>query len=82
MSILFVLIPLGLVLLGVAVWGFIWAVNNNQFEDLDQAAHSILFDDVPTELGASDESESARRPLSDAVDKASETDAGVGKTPL
>jgi cbb3-type cytochrome oxidase maturation protein len=47
MSILFVLIPLGLVLLGIAVWGFIWAVNNEQFEDLDQAAHSILFEDDP-----------------------------------
>jgi cbb3-type cytochrome oxidase maturation protein len=34
-------------LLGIAVWGFIWAVNNDQFEDLDQAAHSILFDDDP-----------------------------------
>jgi cbb3-type cytochrome oxidase maturation protein len=45
MSILFVLIPLGLALLGLAIWGFIWAVNNDQFEDLDRAAHSILFDD-------------------------------------
>jgi cbb3-type cytochrome oxidase maturation protein len=45
MNILFVLIPLGLALLGIAIWGFIWAVNNDQFEDLDQAAHSILFDD-------------------------------------
>jgi len=47
MNILFVLIPLGLALLGIAIWGFIWAVNNDQFEDLDQAAHSILFDDHP-----------------------------------
>ena len=47
MNILFVLIPLGLALLGIAIWGFIWAVNNDQFEDLDQAAHSILFDDDP-----------------------------------
>jgi cbb3-type cytochrome oxidase maturation protein len=47
MSILFVLIPLGLGLLGIAAWGFIWAVNNDQFEDLDRAAHSILFDDDP-----------------------------------
>jgi len=47
MNILFVLIPLGLVLLGIAIWGFIWAVNNDQFEDLDRAAHSILFDDDP-----------------------------------
>ena len=51
MSILFVLIPLGLVLLGIAVWGFIWAVNHDQFEDLDQAARSILFEDdaIPPE---------------------------------
>jgi cbb3-type cytochrome oxidase maturation protein len=54
MSSLFVLIPLGLVLLGVAVWGFIWAVNNDQFEDLDQAAHSILFDDDSIPPEASD----------------------------
>jgi len=47
MNILFVLIPLGLGLLGIAVWGFIWAVNHDQFEDLDQAAHSILFEDEP-----------------------------------
>jgi cbb3-type cytochrome oxidase maturation protein len=39
------LIPLGLVLLGIAVWAFVWAVNHDQFEDLDRAGHSILFDD-------------------------------------
>jgi len=45
MSIIVVLIPLGLLLVGLAVWAFIWAVNHEQFEDLDRAAHSILFDD-------------------------------------
>ena len=45
MSIIVVLIPLGLLLVGVAVWAFIWAVNHEEFEDLDRAAHSILFDD-------------------------------------
>jgi cbb3-type cytochrome oxidase maturation protein len=44
-SILFVLIPLGLLLLGIAVWAFVWAVNHEQFEDLDRAASSILFED-------------------------------------
>jgi len=46
-SILFVLIPLGVGLLGIAVWGFIWAVNHDQFEDLDRAAHSILLEEDP-----------------------------------
>jgi cbb3-type cytochrome oxidase maturation protein len=61
MNILFVLIPLGLALLGIAIWGFIWAVNNDQFEDLDQAAHSILFDDdaVAPEAGDRSGDESA-----------------------
>ncbi|MBW2274923.1 MAG: cbb3-type cytochrome oxidase assembly protein CcoS [Deltaproteobacteria bacterium] len=45
MSIVFFLIPLGLVLVAIAVWAFLWAVNHDQFEDLDKAAHSILFDD-------------------------------------
>ena len=56
MNILFVLIPLGLALLGIAIWGFIWAVNNDQFEDLDQAAHSILFDDDAAASEAGDRS--------------------------
>jgi cbb3-type cytochrome oxidase maturation protein len=45
MSILFVLIPLGLMLLVLALWAFFWAVDHDQFEDLDRPAHSILFDD-------------------------------------
>ena len=45
MSIIVVLIPLGLLLVGLAVWAFIWAVDHEQFDDLDRAAHSILFDD-------------------------------------
>jgi len=45
MSILYLLIPLGLVLLGVAIWAFMWAVRTGQFEDLEGPAHRILMDD-------------------------------------
>lgn len=45
MNILFLLIPLSLILLSLAIWAFFWAVKNNQFEDLDGPAYSILFDD-------------------------------------
>lgn len=45
MEILFFLIPLSLVLLGLAIWAFFWAVKSNQFDDLDGPAYSILFDD-------------------------------------
>jgi len=45
MNIIFVLIPLGLVLLAFAIWAFFWAVGNGQFDDLDTPAWRILLDD-------------------------------------
>lgn len=45
MKIIFFLVPIGLVMLGLAIWAFIWAVNNNQFEDMDSEAQQILYDD-------------------------------------
>jgi len=45
MSILAILIPLSLLLLGVAVAAFIWAVRRGQFDDLETPAIDILADD-------------------------------------
>jgi cbb3-type cytochrome oxidase maturation protein len=45
MSILYVLIPLALLILGAAVWAFFWAVGSGQFDDLDTPAVRILMDD-------------------------------------
>ena len=45
MTILLVLIPLGLMLLVVAIGAFAWAVQNDQFEDLELEATRILFDE-------------------------------------
>jgi cbb3-type cytochrome oxidase maturation protein len=44
-TILFVLIPLGLVLVGFALWAFFWAVGDGQFDDLDSPGWSILADE-------------------------------------
>ena len=52
MSILYLLIPLSLILLGLAVWAFFWAVKNDQFEDLEGPAHRILFDEDENDLTA------------------------------
>jgi cbb3-type cytochrome oxidase maturation protein len=49
METLFILIPLGLILLGLAFWAFIWAVNKNQFDDLESPAQDIIFDDRQSE---------------------------------
>ena len=45
MNILLLLIPISLVLLGVAVAAFVWAVKRGQFDDLDTPALDILDDD-------------------------------------
>ncbi len=50
MSILYLLIPLSLTLLGLAVWAFFWAVKHDQFEDLEGPAHRILFDEDENDL--------------------------------
>ncbi len=45
MNMVFVLVLLSLILAGFAVWSLIWAINKNQFDDLDSPAYSILDDD-------------------------------------
>lgn len=45
MTILFALIPLAMLLLVVAIWGFFWAVRSGQFDDLDTPAVRILLDE-------------------------------------
>jgi cbb3-type cytochrome oxidase maturation protein len=46
MNIIFVLIPLSLVLVALAVWAFFWSVNNDQFDDLDTPALIPLSDET------------------------------------
>ncbi len=42
---LLVLIPVALFLGLIGLIAFLWAMKSGQFEDLDGAAHRILFDD-------------------------------------
>ncbi len=42
---LYLLIPVALVFVAIAIKVFFWAVNNGQYDDLDTEAHRILFDD-------------------------------------
>ena len=45
MSILYVMIPLAVVLLAVAVWALLWAIKNGQFDDLETHGWSVVLDD-------------------------------------
>lgn len=44
MSILLVLVPLSLILVGFALWAFFWAVGNGQFDDLESPGWDVLSD--------------------------------------
>ena len=45
MSILYLMIPMGILIVIGAIWAFFWAVNSGQFDDLDSPAWRILLDD-------------------------------------
>jgi cbb3-type cytochrome oxidase maturation protein len=45
MEILYILIPVSLMLVAIAIWLFGWAIKNGQYDDLEGPGHSILFDD-------------------------------------
>ncbi|KFN41733.1 hypothetical protein N790_12260 [Arenimonas malthae CC-JY-1] len=45
MNILLALIPISLLLLGAAIWAFLWAVRGGQFDDLDTPALDMLRDE-------------------------------------
>jgi len=45
MSIIFVLIPIAMLFVAIAVMVFFWAVRTNQYDDLDREAVNILFDE-------------------------------------
>lgn len=62
MNILFLLIPLGLLLLGIAVWAFFWAVGSGQFDDLKTPGWSVVMDDDESPDEASDARERDERP--------------------
>lgn len=45
MDAIYLLIPLTLVLLAIAIGIFFWAVNSDQYSDLDKEASRILFEE-------------------------------------
>ena len=45
MSMIYILIPLALVMLALAVWALLWAIRSGQFDDLDSQGWSVILDD-------------------------------------
>lgn len=45
MSIIYVLIPIAMVFVSLAIGVFFWAIKSDQYEDLDREGINILFDE-------------------------------------
>ena len=45
MTILYLLIPLAVILMGIAIGIFVWSIRSGQYDDLEGPAHRILMDD-------------------------------------
>ena len=45
MEVVFVLVPISLLIVVIALWAFVWSVRGDQYDDLDKEAHRILFED-------------------------------------
>ncbi len=45
MSVLFVVVPLALVIVGIGVCGYLWAVKNGQMDDLETPALRVIRDE-------------------------------------
>lgn len=58
MSMIFVLIPLAIMLLAVAVWALLWAIKSGQFDDLESHGWSVVLDDDQKPPPLSDDEDS------------------------
>lgn len=47
MSVLLLLIPLSILLAGLFLWAFVWAVRSGQYDDTQTPSMRVLLDDAP-----------------------------------
>ena len=69
MNVIYVLIPIAIIIVALALVVFFWAVKSNQFEDLERQGSSILFDDdlpTPPKQQSADTSTTSSTASSDA----------------
>jgi cbb3-type cytochrome oxidase maturation protein len=60
---LIVLVPMSVLLLGIAIWAFFWATDSGQFDDLDTPGLAAIEEDAPPRQDArADGGEAPRDP--------------------
>lgn len=47
MTIIYIVLPLALLVVGVALWAFVWSAKSGQFDDLETPAIRMVHDDTP-----------------------------------
>ena len=62
MEILYLMVPLGLVLVGIGLWAFFWAVGSGQFDDLDSPGWSVLDDERKRKTSGDGTGDDSSRP--------------------
>ena len=81
MNVLYLLIPIALVILVIAIKLLFWAINNGQYDDLDMEGHRILFDDDDAPLSKSQLSKNKSSETQPSKNKSSEVKASEIKAP-
>ena len=66
MSMLYVLIPLAVALLSVAVWALLWAIKSGQFDDLESHGWSVVLDDDQKPPELNDDEDTAKSEQKDS----------------
>lgn len=73
MEVVYVLLPLSLLFVGIAIALFVWAVKRGQFDDLETPAVRMLFDDEPAPRPGSAEPGAEALPETDAEGSSTRT---------
>ena len=60
MSILYVVLPLALIIVGASVVAYVWAARGGQFDDLTTPAMRVAHDDEPPSASSSPSEEAPR----------------------
>ena len=68
MSVIYIVLPIALVVVGIAVWAFLWAAKRGQFDDLETPAVRALHEDAPAKK-AGGKSPAAAEPKKEEHDR-------------
>lgn len=81
MSIIYVLIPLAIIIILVAIGIFFWAVKSDQFNDLERQGYNILFDEDGKQAKPGDVKGAAQKHVSNSANASTSHNASNKSTP-